>query len=489
MGVVIGIAAVLGVQAGRHEYLELGLLLAAALGAIAFLTSSASSRFLTLSSLAVAIGFLVGSGRTVETDAQSIQSVPLDEPLLVEVASDARVAGRGWAADVRIESPASNAHQREYFAFFPRSFRPAPGQVVAVASEMPAERPDLMFVERARLVEREGWSERVRQRVRSGLESRVQAAVPGSAGTLALGLLIGDDSALTTVEREDLRRSGLSHITTVSGWNVTIIVGLVAMMFGAFGKTGLGWICLQVLAIAGYVWIVGVEPPIVRAAIMGSLALVATVPGRPTHLLTLLSLSAAMMVVVDPNVMSSLAFQLSFLSMIGLVIAAKLNPYERGMRRVAVDTIAVPAMAALMTMPLIATRFGMASATTIPANIIVSPLVTPLAAAGALAALLEPLWYAEMLPAMIAWLVGSLILMTSAGAANAGLGVWEFDPPGVATVVAFYMFVLALFAPVVGELGWLARFAEERFRLAPRSALLACSSAAAVLAAGGLLAI
>jgi competence protein ComEC len=97
--------------------------------------------------------------------------------------------------------------------------------------------------------------------------------------------------------------SGLSHIAAVSGWNVSVVVATTGALFRAFGARGWRWLIVQLILLAGYVWIVGLEPPIQRAAIMGAIALVALQLGRPAHILTLLTITAGIMAAWNPAIL------------------------------------------------------------------------------------------------------------------------------------------------------------------------------------------
>src|SRR5690606_29207415 len=78
-----------------------------------------------------------------------------------------------------------------------------------------------------------GSFERRRQAIRARATERILNRATGSNGSLALGLLIGDDSGLTQSEREAMRASGLSHITAVSGSNVAMLIVVVAFLLRA----------------------------------------------------------------------------------------------------------------------------------------------------------------------------------------------------------------------------------------------------------------
>ena len=74
--------------------------------------------------------------------------------------------------------------------------------------------------------------------------------------------------------------------------------------------------------VALYTVLVGGEPPVVRAAIMGCLSLVALQLGRRSDALTALLLSAVAMTALRPQALWDVGFQLSFAATLGLILYA-----------------------------------------------------------------------------------------------------------------------------------------------------------------------
>ncbi len=75
-----------------------------------------------------------------------------------------------------------------------------------------------------------------------------------------------------------------------------------------------------------YALVSGLPPSVVRAAVMGSVYLIAVAVGRPGSVLPALALSAGMMTAVSPEIIQRVSFQLSFAAVGGIALAQSLAP-------------------------------------------------------------------------------------------------------------------------------------------------------------------
>lgn len=133
------------------------------------------------------------------------------------------------------------------------------------------------------------------------------------------GLLFGTKATLSSGFYDALIKSGTLHIIALSGMNITILAGLVNL--------SLLWIIprrfasvVTIAAIVWFVWFVGPSASIVRAAIMGTISLVAVVFGRQTWGLLSLMLAVGSMLLLNTTWITDLSFQLSTLATLGLIL-------------------------------------------------------------------------------------------------------------------------------------------------------------------------
>lgn len=327
------------------------------------------------------------------------------------------------------------------------------------------------------------WLDQRRHAVRRAMASALLSNVPGSEGSLALGLVIGDDSGLPRDDEDDIRAAGLSHITAVSGWNVSLVIGSVGLAFSALRLRGWFWVMIQIVALATFVWIVGFDPPLTRAALMAVVVLAAGRFGRPSHGPTILALAAAVMLIVSPAAGSTLSFQLSVLAIGGLIAASHLVRAD-GIVGVVLKPLVATVAAGVLTAPLLAAEFGTASPVLLPANLIAGPLVA-LSTFAAIATL-SLSWISPIaaIAGSVTWLLSHGVLLVARFAAGLPFGYVDFGPIGPSSVSLLYL-VLAFAVFVALPEG---RFAVRRLRRwtndDPGPALLTSSSVAAIALVG-----
>lgn len=133
------------------------------------------------------------------------------------------------------------------------------------------------------------------------------------------GLTLGARSDFSSKLKDQMAKSGTTHIVALSGYNIAILVLVVSGILSSFiSRKKLIW--LMSLIIFFFVLMVGGEASVVRAALMALILLLARHFGRKNDLLNAIILTAVCMVLYDPSVINfDLGFQLSFLSLLGII--------------------------------------------------------------------------------------------------------------------------------------------------------------------------
>jgi len=222
--------------------------------------------------------------------------------------------------------------------------------------------------------------------VRGELSSSLEDALPEPEAALAQGILLGRRASLPDDLRQDLNDTNTSHLIAVSGYNVTLVAGLfIGGLAWLIGRRPAAWLAL--LAIIAYAALVGGQPSVQRAAIMGGMYVVAIALGRQSGALQGLALAGAGMTAFDPLLMKDISFQLSFASTIGLVLFAPAlrtrleaaiarGSSDRelaGPLRGVIELLAVTVAAIAFTLPITAVNFQRISLVAIPANLLTVP--------------------------------------------------------------------------------------------------------------------
>lgn len=143
--------------------------------------------------------------------------------------------------------------------------------------------------------------------------------LPEPHSSLLSGMIFGQKYSRMGAEfYQALVRTGTLHVVALSGTNVTILIKLIGKLSLPLGGRKSGITTLG--AILGFVLFVGVEPPIVRAAIMGGIATLGDFLGKRQYGLLSLLFASGVMLLVRPDWLYSLSFQLSFLATLGIIV-------------------------------------------------------------------------------------------------------------------------------------------------------------------------
>ena len=238
----------------------------------------------------------------------------------------------------------------------------------------------------------------------TGLELIYQY-LPDPEASLLAGIVLGVESGIPDAVDQAFKDTGTTHIIAISGFNITIVSGLFAILFGRLLGARRGAVA-ALIAISIYTVLVGADAAVVRAAIMGGLSLFAGQVGRRQHGYNSLGITAALMAVFNPHILWDIGFQLSFAATLGLIVYAQ--PWEESLRGWLASRFSENAArkltgpiseyllltlaAQLITFPLIVYHFGRLSLSSLPANVAILPAQPPVMSLGGLAVLFGVLW-------------------------------------------------------------------------------------------------
>ncbi len=235
--------------------------------------------------------------------------------------------------------------------------------------------------------------------IRERISNRVQSLFPDPYGGLLSGILYGDTSGVSSELQDAFRRTGIAHITALSGYNITVISKIVIGALVALWLTRKRALPVMVLLVFLFVLATGAEASVVRAAIMGILVALSQGFGRLAKMKVAIALAGTVMLMLNPFLLRlDLGFQLSFLSAIALISFSsefatrtwlKHLPSFFGIREAGASSAA----ALIVTMPLLLYITGKVSPVSLFANIIVVPIVPLTMLVGSIAVLFDIIWH------------------------------------------------------------------------------------------------
>lgn len=147
------------------------------------------------------------------------------------------------------------------------------------------------------------------------------------ADTLAQGLLkavlIGESNTLPPETWQEFNRAGLTHILVVSGFNLGLVALCVYYLLRLLRiHSRIVRSMITLLIVVSYVLVVGGQPSILRAAIVVFIFLAARVFERKPDLLNITAAAACINLIINPNELFNIGFQLSYGAVFSLAVLA-----------------------------------------------------------------------------------------------------------------------------------------------------------------------
>lgn len=292
--------------------------------------------------------------------------------------------------------------------------------------------------------------QRAAHAVRGRFAAAVRGALPAEQAAMLPALVLGDTSAVTAETDRDFRAAGMTHLMAVSGANVTIVCAAVLFSARVIGPRAAA--VLAGVTLAAFVVVVQPTASVLRAAVMGAIALLGMLSSRRRQAIPALCAAVLGLLAVAPQLAVDVGFALSVVATAALVVIA-----PRWSRRLAAwgcpkplaDALAIAAAAHVVTAPLVAGISGRVSLVAVAANLAAAPVIAPITVLGSAAAVLSVAWPsgAQLLVRFtgpeVWWVVH--VARWSAGAPAATVPV-PAGPPGVLLVAGATAAIVVLVA-------------------------------------------
>lgn len=289
------------------------------------------------------------------------------------------------------------------------------------------------------------------QVVANELRGRYVAAAsflaPDPRGLLP-GMVTGDTSALDEGLNGAMKTVGMTHLTAVSGANCSLVLGALLVAARSFRLPRFPAAAVALAGLGLFVVLVGPDASVLRAALMGAIAIASLAGGRVGRGLSHLCLAAMGLLLIDPGLATSFGFLLSVLATLGIIVLGSrmIDWTPAAVPRWAAAALAVPLSAQLLCGPVIVLLQPQFSTYSLLANVAAAPLVAPVTLLGTAAVPLVA-WVPWLATALIA-VAGTFsagvagIARTAAGLPGASLP-WPEGPFGLVTMVLLSLLTLA----------------------------------------------
>jgi competence protein ComEC len=238
------------------------------------------------------------------------------------------------------------------------------------------------------------------ERLRRNMSARIQSVLPGSDGAIAAALITGERAAIPEEDNNAYRDSGLFHVLSISGVHMALaglgIFWIIRALLALSPRLALlypikKWAAVAaILAATFYLFLSGASAPAVRSWIMLLVMLVGVLADRPVLSMRSVAISAALILLAEPESIIDPSFQMSFAAIIGLIALAewqrKLAPPDifpetslgwvtRWIRRYNVGMLLASFIAGLATAPFAIFHFDRAPGYSLLANLLATPIV------------------------------------------------------------------------------------------------------------------
>ena len=289
-------------------------------------------------------------------------------------------------------------------------------------------------------------------RLNDFLCGKVQQLLPEQASALVNAAVLGNRSALSDEQYELFEQLGIQHLLAVSGIHLTILTGMVSLVLRRSFLGRRGKLVCQMLFVVFYLLLTGMSPSILRAGIMLLLSFAAQLIWRQTDAPTSLAAAVLCMLYANPFLAMNTGFQFSVLTTIGVrILASPMAEMVVGLWKrkpcppVAAKWIrgcSVAFCACACAIPLTVLYDGCFVPLSIPANLMLSPLFTPVLIAGSLLVLFCAIPFLGAVFAFPAFFLSNLFLKAAGLLAKIGPGPVYADGP--APVIAALCIIVAI---------------------------------------------
>ncbi|WP_252274605.1 ComEC/Rec2 family competence protein [Nocardioides sp. LMS-CY] len=288
--------------------------------------------------------------------------------------------------------------------------------------------------------------------VRASIRDAV-AHRPADERALVPALVDGDDAGLDEELADDFRTSGLTHLLAVSGTNLTLVVGFLLVLARWAGVRGRALLAVGAVGIVGFVLLARTEPSVLRAAVMGTVALVSMGADGRRRGARALGVAVVVLLLARPGLAVQPGFALSVLATGGIVLLAPgwRDALARWLPRWVAEAVAVPAAAQLACTPVVAALSGQVSLVAVAANLVVAPVVGPATVLGLGGGLVGLVWSGggRLLGTLAGWCVSWIVLVATRSSALPTAAV-DWGSGAVAlTVLTVLVAAIALVGPML----------------------------------------
>ena len=259
-----------------------------------------------------------------------------------------------------------------------------------------------------------------------------------------IGTILGDRSEILPETTDHFTKSGLLHILAISGANMVVIASSIMFISKLIRLSFFKKILIIIVIILSYTYLVGYEASIIRASIITILTMLALILGRKRDSVALLLTSGLLITLHDPFSIYDIGFQLSFLSVAGiLLISPIINELLGNKSNFLTNTFSITFSVLLVIAPITLYHFKRFSIVSILSNFLALPVSTLIMSLGMICAWLSLLFEKMIYPFL--WVLDKAtgyLFFISKVCSNIPYGQLYFSKFSIHLVFLYYLFLL-----------------------------------------------
>lgn len=170
------------------------------------------------------------------------------------------------------------------------------------------------------IVNLQNWAEKSRDYL---VEKLAKVLPDKEERSVVSALTLGYRTELDQETLDYFASTGAMHVLSVSGLHVALLFMILGFLLGFLKRHKAGRILFPVVMILFlwiYAFISGFSPPVQRATLMFTFVIVGKELRRPVNIYNSLTASALLLILLDPNVIFDVGFQLSYLAIFSIVL-------------------------------------------------------------------------------------------------------------------------------------------------------------------------
>lgn len=196
-------------------------------------------------------------------------------------------------------------------------------------------------------------------RANQAVQTVLEQILPPEESAVAKAMLTGNRDDLSQMTQSLYTRAGVTHILCISGLHMSMLAGLVAYFVQQIGKQSIRKTAIATIGICVlFLLFSGFSPSAMRAVVMISIAAMGRVVYRHHDGLNSIALAGMFLLCIQPLYLYHAGFQLSFLSVLGIYVGAKVLPKGKKWYGKIGHMAGISAFAALFGMPVAAYHFS-----------------------------------------------------------------------------------------------------------------------------------